>query len=213
MITGLLAAVALGLGLWVAGRVNAEAPPPPPAPLVAAAPARAPAGDLGFIGVVVAGEAVDVEPRVEARIEEVLVKPGDLVQRGQLIARLDVETLRKELWSARVAWRDAERRLARRLRYARAGAFTHEELGGHRRAAAQGKAHMEQLARSVADGQLTAPFAGAGVERYLAAGALARPGRPVVRLARRGEPHVRFAIPEERAAAVKLGATVSVLVE
>jgi multidrug resistance efflux pump len=57
---------------------------------------------------------------------------------------------------------------------------------------------------------VTAPFEGIIAERYLSPGALAGPGRPVARLVGHDEPRVRFAIPEDRAGAVAVGATVEV---
>jgi RND family efflux transporter MFP subunit len=215
LLTGLLATAALCLGLWVASRTVADVPLPP-SPNAPPAPRRAGrAGERAprFVGVVVAGEAVDVESRAEGRLLEVSVKVGERVARGADLARVDVEPLQKDLLAAEAALRDARRRLARRLRYATGGAFTMEELDSHRREAIQEQARVDQLARSVADGRVKAPFAGSVVEQYLAPGALAGPGRPLVRLARRGEAHVRFAIPEEQAAAVRVGDTVTIQVQ
>src|SRR4051794_31672982 len=76
-------------------------PPPPLAPAMAPRRPPAVANDPGFIGVVVAGEWADLEPKVEGRIEEVFVRPGDAVRRGQPIARLDVKAAETELTSAR----------------------------------------------------------------------------------------------------------------
>jgi multidrug efflux pump subunit AcrA (membrane-fusion protein) len=59
---------------------------------------------------------------------------------------------------------------------------------------------------------VTAPVAGTVVERHLAAGALAGPGRPILRLLGEGAPQVRFAIPEEQAAAITAGSLVNVRV-
>ncbi len=166
--------------------------------------------DRGFVGVIVAGDAVDIEPRGEARVEEILVRPGDRVQAGALLARLDVRAAADELREAEAALAEASRRWRRRVSAGRAAAFSADEMDGNRRELAQARARVIRLARAVADGRTTAPFAGTVTERYLAAGALAGPGKPLVRLVGQGEPWVRFAVPEERAQELGVHASVTV---
>jgi RND family efflux transporter MFP subunit len=172
----------------------------------------APAADPGFIGVVVAGEWTDLEPRVEARLEEVFVRPGDVVRRGQPIARVDVRATEQELASARAGLVEASRRLARRARLARghSGVVTPEEVDVARRDLLQERARVVRLTQTRNESRLVAPFDATVSERYLSAGALAGPGRAVARLVGRGEPRVRFAVPEERAGTVAIGAAVTI---
>ena len=68
---------------------------------------------------VVAGEAAEIEARVEGRIEAVFVQPGQTVARGAPIARLDHQAATHELAAARAALTDASRRYSRRRRLAR----------------------------------------------------------------------------------------------
>ncbi len=184
---------------------------------VTVATARQAAGspDPGFIGVVVAGESVEVEPKVEGRIEEIFVKPGDEVEAGAGLVRLDVQASQHSLAIAKAALDEASRRLSRRVRLARTrpGAITAEEIDGARREVLQERARVAQLTEARGEATVRAPFAGTIVERYLAVGALAGPQRPVVRLVGRGEPRVRFAIPEDRAGAVAVGTRVEVRLE
>src|SRR4051812_16415 len=77
------------------------------------APDRQPRA-AGFVGVLLAGESVDIEPRSEGRIDEVLVKPGDRVLRGAPIARLDVRAIVHQLAIARAALAGASHRYTRR---------------------------------------------------------------------------------------------------
>jgi RND family efflux transporter MFP subunit len=168
-----------------------------PRPLRAAGQAARP--DPGFVGVVVAGEWADLEPRVEGRIEALLVQPGDRLEAGAVVARLDVQGVEIELQAARAAWADARGRYLRRRKLAarNVGVVAQEELDGIRRELLEARARMARLQRARQEATVVAPFAGSVVESYLAAGALAGPGRPVVRLAARAEPRVRFAVPEE----------------
>jgi RND family efflux transporter MFP subunit len=189
----------------------------PPAALVASTPApRAPAihaaPDPGFVGVVVAGEWVEVEAKVEGRVQELLVKPGDRVARGAPLARLDVATTLHELAIARAALVEAQRRFARRRKLARSGVISAEEIDTARRELLQERARVRKLEAARTEASVTAPVAGTVVERHLAAGALAGPGRPILRLLGEGAPQVRFAIPEEQAAAITAGSLVNVRV-
>ncbi len=169
--------------------------------------------DPGFVGVVVAGEAAEIEARVEGRIEAVFVQPGQTVVRGAPIARLDHQAATHELAAARAALTDASRRYSRRRRLARVSrAIAAEELDGVRRELLQERARVARLQEVKANALVTAPFDGTVVSCYLSAGALAGPGRPIARLMGRAEPRVRFAIPEERAAAVALGSPVHIRV-
>src|SRR5579859_2265319 len=66
-----------------------------PAAAASGAPAAAPAEkDPGFIGVILAGDWVQVEPNISGRIVNVLVKPGQEVRAGTPIAELDVQSMK-----------------------------------------------------------------------------------------------------------------------
>lgn len=193
------------------------------APRAVLTPASAPASsgesphqpaDPGFIGVVVAGEWAEIEAKVEGRIEEVFVRAGDEVTRGAPIARLDIEASEHELAIAQAGFNEASRRLARRRKLGRGrlAAVTAEEIDQARREMLEAKARLAKLSQARDHALVTAPFAGTVAERYLAPGALAGAGRPIVRLVGRGEPRVRFAIPEERAGAVKVGSLINVTI-
>jgi RND family efflux transporter MFP subunit len=213
----------VGVGFWLAviGCGDGVGRPAAPDLLAAAgssgtaAEARRSAAEPGFVGVIVAGESVEIEPKVEARIEEFFVKTGDQVRRGMPIARLDVQASEHELASARAALQDARKRLGRRVRLnrSRPGVITAEEMDTARREALQEQARVDKLSEARAEARVVAPFDGAIVERYLSPGALAGPHRPLVRLLGHGEIKVRFAVPEDRARELILGHLLQVRVD
>jgi RND family efflux transporter MFP subunit len=182
-------------------------------PTAGPAPATEPA-EPGFIGVVVAGEWAEIEAKVEGRIEEVFVRAGDVVTKGAPIARLDIEASEHELAIARAGFAEASRRLGRRRKLARGRlpAVTVEEMDQARREMLEARARLAKLTQVTNQALVTAPFDGTVAERYLAPGALAGPGRAIVRLLGRGAPRVRFAIPEERAGTISVGAMVNITV-
>jgi multidrug efflux pump subunit AcrA (membrane-fusion protein) len=171
------------------------------------APDRQPRA-AGFVGVLLAGESVDIEPRSEGRIDEVLVKPGDRVLRGAPIARLDVRAIVHQLAIARAALAGASHRYTRRRLVPEA--VPAEEIDTARLEVAQERAKVAILAEASREAMVPAPFEGTVAERYLSAGALAGPGKPIIRLLGAGPPRVRFAVPEANAAAVSVGAPVTI---
>jgi RND family efflux transporter MFP subunit len=213
----------LGVGFWLAitgcgdggGRLAAPDLLAAAGSSATAAVARRSAAEPGFVGVIVAGESVEVEPKVEARIEEFFVKTGDQVRRGMPIARLDVQASEHELASARAALQDARKRLGRRVRLnrSRPGVITADEMDTAHREVLQEQARVAKLSEARAEARVLAPFDGAIVERYLSPGALAGPHRPLVRLLGHGEIKVRFAVPEDRARDLSVGHPLRVHVE
>jgi RND family efflux transporter MFP subunit len=187
---------------------------------ITARPARPPPT---FVGVVRAGNAVEVAPRLEAKLDQVLFRVGDRVRRGQPLAILDVHALeadlaiaRAEKAEARARLRDAAARLRRRRALGRT-AIAHEELDEARAQAAMARAQMEahrvraaQLVRALDDARLRAPFDGVVAALYASPGALVSPTRPVLRLIGQGAVEVRFAVPEEQAASVATGQAVHI---
>lgn len=210
--------LAVNLGLWQWSRAREQsfaagtpipAAAPPGAELRAA---RVPAADPGFLGVVLSGETVSLEPKAEGRVVQILVKCGAHVTRGTPIAQLERAGREQDLGSARAAFDDAARRFARRAAVAQGPdpAVTAEELDAARSQLAQERARLASATAALDETQVVAPFDATVVELYLAPGALAGPGRPVARLTSKGELRVRFAMPEAGARPLVPGTPVDV---
>src|SRR5262245_27318778 len=63
--------------------------------------------EVGWIGVILGGESVEIEPGVGGRIDKVFVNPGDRLERGDVIAELDIRSLRQDLVMTQAATEDA----------------------------------------------------------------------------------------------------------
>jgi RND family efflux transporter MFP subunit len=213
--------VLLGAAVW--GWDHGDPPAVAPGPAVARQAQAAAAvprvttdgrrgGDPGFLGVVLSGESVAIEPKAEGRILAVLVHAGDHVAQGAIIAQLDRSVRDQDVRSARAAFADASSRFARRAALATGPdpAVTAEELDAARSQLAQERARLAAVTAALAETQIAAPFEGTVAEIYLAPGALAGPGRPVARVVSQGQLQVRFAMPEQGAAPVVAGAPIDV---
>ena len=223
----------------VGGRV-ASVPGLPAESGAAAAPRAAggPAGGkaAGFVGVVLARQAVTVAAEADGRLAAVSARVGDGVRRGQELAALSTEDLHNELTvveatvsAARSEQRRSELELdkardhrARRERHPEL--YSEEDLASARSGEKEASAaldsakarvaeevgHLRQLQTRLQHAVLRAPIDGRVALRYLDAGALVHSGAPVVRLISANDFMLRFAVPPEQATAIHKGAPVEV---
>ncbi len=163
-------------------------------------------------------------------MEAVFVRPGDRLQKGQPIARLDSAALARELDQMRASLRealaaerqaslslaDADSRQKRRLSIPES--FSKEDLAQAEIQKQQAEAALEsararvsgERARvrvteiAVGESEIRAPFAGTVAERYLDPGATVGAGSPIVRLVSEGGVMIRFAVPQADAKTLRL---------
>lgn len=229
-----------GLGCVACGgeapSIPVQASPVAAAPAGAApASAFAPSGPR-WVGVVLASNAVDVSAEGAGRLQSVTVAVGDRVARGQVLARVDTSLVQSDVERAEAVLREARADLVRATALAdqaqlrserRAGTpeiFSKEDLENAAlearatRTAQQGaearvqqeQAGVERLRRSLAQGEIRAPFAGTVALLHLTVGASVAPGAPVIRLVTAGELLARFAVPPDELRHTAVGSRVEV---
>ena len=191
--------------------------------------------DPPMTGVLVPEAEVVIVASGFARVQRLDLALGDHVDEGELIAEMDVRGDRGELAVATGAWKAAAAELERlelELEQAKAKREDVEQLEDYvskaelreqryaekladartRSAGAslsQQRSKMQEASARIADAELRAPFAGSVADRYIDEGATASTGDAIVRLISDARV-VRFAVPERQAAALRLGAKVSV---
>lgn len=216
------------------GNAGAQAPHSPTFP--SAQPTEPPVRRAGYVGVVLARQAVTVAAEADGRLASVAVRVGDTVRRGQELAALATDALHDErtvvqatVAAARGEQRRAELELDRtRDRRARRELhpelYSEEDLASARNAEQEAAAAVDSANAHVAEETgrlrqletrllhtvLRAPIDGRVALRYLDAGALVHSGEAVVRLISAGQYMLRFAVPPEQAAAIHKGARVEV---
>ncbi len=116
-----LVVAAVVLGVWLSRRLS---------------------GDTGIVAVTGTIEAtqVDVSAKITGRVIELAVREGQQVERGQLIAQLDTETLAAEVRRAEAAVGEAEAHLANLLAGAR-----REEIREAAAGVARAQARLDEL--------------------------------------------------------------------
>jgi RND family efflux transporter MFP subunit len=164
-----------------------------------------------YVGKVEAWQAARLGPQVAAaHVLEVLVRPGDVVKAGQVLARLDCRSASASSQSAAAQTRALEERQralqseSNRINGLLDGGFVSaNELEQRRAQLAANQAQLESL-KSQLDGRvlevddcvLRAPFAGEVSERTVDPGAYVRPGNTVVSVVDRTRLRVTADVPE-----------------
>ncbi len=152
--------------------------------------------DYTTVGSVVSDQRIEVTSRMSGYIHELLVREGDRVRRGQIIARLDgadvegaVRQSRAGVGSANVALADAQIDFERFQRLYERGSISENEWRKVRlrRDAAREALNQAQAAQDTAKAQrayvdIRSPDDGVVVARLKRAGDLAVPGAPILTL-------------------------------
>lgn len=148
------------------------------------------------MGTVEAEKTAAVSSRVMATVLAVHVKPGDRVRKGQVLVDIDPETAKGQeaqargaLAQARAALALAERNFERFKALYEARAASELELDMARMQYEQAKGAVEQAEGAVAatssvarESRVVAPFDGFVTAKFVEAGDLAAPGRPLLML-------------------------------
>lgn len=226
---------ALQLGHFLASREDSTERPAAPEVAVVD-PNPAPDTFTGFPGILMAKNAVDLAPKVEGTLLGYRSAVGARVKAGEVVAVVDVGTLKQELQMAEARLRavQADRQksvfdrqnatAALQRDESIAGQLSRAELDrarGQRRAAAaaasaaearvaEEAARTSQLREMVNGGEMRAPFDGILTEHYLAPGARVGRATPVVRLIGDATLSVKFAVPAEAVSRVSPGTQVAV---
>lgn len=144
-----------------------------------------------------------VAAQVAGRVIDLPVDAGQVVQRGQLLVRLDARESAEAAAAARAALTNARLNYERtqqlaRQQYLSAAALDRARSELH---AAQAQADAAQAGQSHA--VLVAPFSGVVAQRHIEPGEMASPGRPLVTIFAPGGLRVAASVPQSRLAEVR----------
>lgn len=139
IVVGIFVAVIAVVGLIASGALGASAPAAPPTVPVTRSGITA---TVSGIGTVAAARSVDLSFSAGGVVAEVLVKPGDLVEVGQPLVRLDDRVLRAQVANAEAALIAAGARLTQ----AQEGNARPEDVAAAQAALAAAQASYDKLA-------------------------------------------------------------------
>jgi RND family efflux transporter MFP subunit len=181
-----------------------------------------------YVGTTQPWTSASVGPQyVSAYVGAVLVRPGALVKRGEVLATLDcrnTSAASREIAAKAKALEERQAAVeheAERTKEMQVGGFASaNELEQLTARSASQKAEVESLRASlvsrgleVDDCVLRAPFSGEVAERYVDPGAYARPGTPIVSVVDRNRIRICADAPESDFTVVALGTPVEISIE
>lgn len=215
-------------------RLPGAAPAPP-------APAAVSQTESSYLGAIIARETVDIAAKYDGRLENVRFALGDRVPANALIATIDTEQLRGELTiaeatlntlqidqrKAELVLSEARARRERRAELVATGIFSKEQLLAVQHEVELGELNLEStrariieqqariadLKARLANTEVRAPFAGIVAARHQNVGNIVSRGTPIISLIRSDELWFRFAVPNQQAASIKVGAPIKVAID
>lgn len=191
---------------------NAPLPAPAPLPVEVAMVIRTNVVQtVHVLGTVIGADEAAVAPQVMARVMKVLVREGDRVKAGQLLAQLDPREFQDAVTSARAALAAAQKaEVAQRAATARdrklyeVKAFALEQWQNSQAAAAAALAQLQAAQAKLDEARtqlgycrITAPMGGLIARRLTDPGDLAVPGKPLFEFVRQNSVRVRAELPPE----------------
>ena len=178
-------------------------------------------------GQVVSGETAMISTRVMGFITDIKVKPGDKVQKGQLLVTIsngDILAKRAQAHAmvseAEAAMLDAQKDYERYTELFKQQSASQKELENITlnynsiKAKAEAARQMQNEADAMlAYTNLTAPFAGVITQKNADAGSMANPGMPILTLEQSGSFQVNTSVTESDIDQVKVGADARIIIE
>jgi RND family efflux transporter MFP subunit len=151
--------------------------------------------------------------RIQGTIDELLVREGSLVRKGQTLLVLDNRDLRAELARVTAELDNADAHLTRMKELYRKDAVSKQELENAMRsfrvAEAGRRAVLAQLSYTI----VKAPFDGVITEKKVERGELASPGQPLLRIENPDQLRLEATVAEGDIRAVSVGASIPIVID
>ena len=204
----------LFLALAAAACTAAPDVSPPPPPLVRAyRVSAASGGELELRGQLAPRSRVRLSFKQGGVIEAILVREGDRIAAGQLVARLDDVDARSAVRMARAAIDKARRDAERSARLAGEGALATSVSDDARSQLEAAEAQLLQAEDALARTRLAAPLAGTVFKRVAEPGEIVGPGDPVAFLDSTAALEVEAGATLRQSRALRPGLSVSLVPE
>ncbi|BBL59547.1 efflux RND transporter periplasmic adaptor subunit [Methylomonas koyamae] len=188
---------------------------------------QAEAGSSVWQGTLRSRLAVKIAPKLNARIVEMPVHPGDRLKKGQLIAKLDDRDLQAAYNAANAAYVAAqaqatqagadEKRIVDLYQKQAATRQNYDAVIAQAKAARamanQAASAAQQSKVMLGENMLYAPFDGVVGERFQEPGDMAAPNQPVISFHQPDDLRLEAAIASQCAVQLELGAMVSVRID
>jgi RND family efflux transporter MFP subunit len=203
-----------------------DLPVRPPLPVTVAAVGSAPGGfgQTRYSGAIKADESVDVAFRMSGVVDGITqrrgadgrmrdLQDGDLVRRGETLARLRQSEFQDQVSDAEASRRQAQADYERAAQLYENRSVSKAEYDAAYARYTAGIARQSQAVISLNDATLRAPIDGMILRRSVEVGSLAGPSAPAFTVADTRVVKVVFGVPDVVVAALKAGGTLSISAE
>ena len=120
-----------------------------------------------FPGIVIAENRADLAFRVAGKLKELLIKEGDQVTKGQVIARLDQTDFKIELEDKKANFEKAKANFARSAKLLEPGHISQREFDEIKANYSTAEAHMKAASQNLMYTELKTPFDGSITKIYM----------------------------------------------
>lgn len=158
----------------------------------------------------VEADLIFVSPDEQGRVEDLKVREGDRVKKGDLLFTLDADLQQSELAVRNTAVVNAQQTFSRAKELLSTAAGTRKTYDDAEAALRQAKANLDWYQTRLDRRRGVSPSDGTVQQIYFRPGETAPPGRPVLSLLPPGNLKIRFFAPETRLASIRYGETVQV---
>lgn len=162
------------------------------------------------VGSLEAVRGVDITAEITGKIIEITVEDGSQVEAGQVVARLDADSLRAELRGARAEASLAEIQRDRQSRLREKNAVSQADFDQARSRLEQARARVDDISAQLDQKTIRAPFGGHLGIVEVDVGQYLRPGDPIVTLQTLDPISVDFTVPQQELARIEVGLLVVV---
>ncbi len=182
--------------------------PPPEAVTTIVARGEDWTATLGSVGTVSAVHGVTVSADLPGIVERIAFDSGRHVEKGDELVALDTRQERAQLAAARARQELARLNLERSRRLLEKGVVAQAEFDQAEAEAKQAEAQVGELEATIARKEIRAPFSGVLGIRQINVGQYLEGGAPIVPLQSMDPVYVDFAVPQQDAGELRLGAPV-----
>lgn len=162
------------------------------------------------VGTVRAKLRAAIEPKVSARIESLLVAPGQAVKAGDLIAQLDAREIQARLDQAMAVREQAARDLDRSRQLLQQKITTQAEFDAAQARERISGGALKEAEAMLAYTKVVAPFEGVITRKLADVGDLAAPGKPIIEMENPRALRFEADVPEALIGNLQLGAKLAV---
>lgn len=163
-----------------------------------------------YVGVVEAAKSAWVSCRYPGRLDSLLVKAGEPVEKGQLLAVVGSQTVQSTLAMAEAALAQAEDGYKRVKQVHGSGSIADVQLVEVESKLAQARASAAAARQAAEDCRIKAPFAGVVGELQVDQGVELSPLQPLMQVLDVSEVEIRFPVPEAEISRMEVGGEATV---